>query len=416
MKKSSIALAAALALALTGAFVAFAFVSFNVLHGDDPGSLSGGSRPEASSSLAPVSITGAQQTVLDWSEVGCSGYDYADLPSRAYRDARGRVHLVTSHFVNRRMSGPSLNRVRHSCHVVMRSGNEADPARYNDREWIAAPYTIDGRTVYALVHHEFQGHRHPGLCASGVYLKCWRNAITLAVSRDGGRSFGQAPPPRHLVADIPYRYAPDVGPAGVFTPSNIVRNPRDGLHYALVAVQAHRAQRRGSCLIRTRDLSNPRAWRAWDGSSFATRFIDPYRTRGARPADHVCAPVSRPEIESMSSSLTWNTHLDKWVLVGAAGLYDDRRREVVWGVYYSASDDLVEWERRKLIREAELPWTYECGDSNPILYPSLLDPRSRSRNFETTGRRAWLYFTRFHYKNCKMGANRDLVRVPVEFK
>lgn len=412
MRKSSIALAAAFALALTGGFVAFAVLSFNVLHDEGP---TEAGRPQGESPLPPVAIAGAQQTVMDWSEDGCSGYDYADLPTRAYRDASGRVHLIVSHFVNRRMSGPSLGRVRHSCDVVLGSDNEEDPARFNDREWIAAPYTTDGRTVYGLVHHEYQGHRHPGRCPSGEYRSCWYNAITLAVSRDGGRRFAHASPARHLVAASPYPYAPDAGTVGVFSPTNIVRNPRDGLHYALVAVQPYRAQRRGVCLIRTGDLANPRAWRAWDGSDFDTRFVDPYGERAARPADHVCEPVSQPEIESMVGSLTWNTHLDRWVLVGVAGRLDQRRGEVVWGVYYSTSTDLVSWEPRKLVRETELPWTYECGDSNPILYPSLLDARSASRNFETTGRRAWLYFTRFHYKNCRMTSNRDLVRVPVRF-
>jgi hypothetical protein len=45
----------------------------------------------------------------------------------------------------------------------------------------------------------------------------------------------------------------------------------------------------------------------------------------------------------------------------------------------------------------------------------LLDPDSPARNFETTGRRPWLYFTRFHYKRCGSTLNRDLVRVRVRF-
>ena len=85
------------------------------------------------------------------------------------------------------------------------------------------------------------------------------------------------------------------------------------------------------------------------------------------------------------------------------------------GFFYSTSDDLIHWEPRRLIREAELTFTYECGDPNPVAYPSLLDPDSPSRNFETTGRTPWLYFTRMHYKDCKHTSNRDLVRVRVRF-
>ncbi len=298
---------------------------------------------------------------------------------------------------------------------MLRSNRQADPARFDDFEWIAAPYTLDGRTVYALLHNEYQGYRHPGRCPSGRYFKCWYNSITLAVSRNGGRTFTHARPPRHLVASIPYRYVPDTGPAGVFTPSNIVRNPSDGLYYSLVVTQGYRAQKEGTCLIRTPDLSDARAWRAWDGSSFGIRFANPYRARSAKAAQSVCKPVSPKEITTMSGSLTYSTHFGRWLLVGAAGVWDRSRREVVWGVYYSLSKDLINWEPRKLIREAELPWTYRCGDANPILYPSLLDPHSVSRNFETVGNRAWLYFTRMHYRDCKQTSDRDLVRVPVTF-
>jgi len=99
---------------------------------------------------------------------------------------------------------------------------------------ISAPYTIGGTTVYALVHDEYQGNTHPGQCPSGEYFKCWYNAVTLAVSRDGGKTYAD-PAPR-LVASVPYRYGPDQGPIGIFTPSNIVRNERDGYFYALVYV------------------------------------------------------------------------------------------------------------------------------------------------------------------------------------
>jgi hypothetical protein len=46
----------------------------------------------------------------------------------------------------------------------------------------------------------------------------------------------------------------------------------------------------------------------------------------------------------------------------------------------------------------------------------VLDPQSKSRNFETTGRRPYLYFTRFHYSACQQTLDRDLVRVPIEFR
>ena len=86
---------------------------------------------------------------------------------------------------------------------------------------------------------------------------------------------------------------------------------------------------------------------------------------------------------------------------------------MVWGIYYSISENLVDWTPRRLLREAPTTATYRCGGPKPIAYPSLIDPRSRSRSFETTGDRAYLYFTRFNYRRCEQTLDRDLVRVPV---
>jgi hypothetical protein len=84
------------------------------------------------------------------------------------------------------------------------------------------------------------------------------------------------------------------------------------------------------------------------------------------------------------------------------------------GVYFSVSDDLVHWSPRKLLMEATPRQRFRCGGPKPIAYPSLLDPESGSRTFSITGRRSYLYFTRFNYAGCKLGLDRDLVRVPVE--
>ncbi len=396
-------------LAMIGVFALVVVLSYDVVHSDS-------TAKDKPSSLQPVRIVGAEETVFSWERERCDERDVPDLAARAFRDEAGRVHLISAHPGNRQFVGPSLDRLTHPCDETMTSGNDADPARFNDREWLAAPYTEDGQTVYALVHEEYHGWEHPGGCHSDSFLKCWYNAVTLAVSRDGGDSFRHArPPPRHLVAAVPYRYVPDDGPYGLFDPSNIVRDEDDGYYYMLSRTEKYRRQKRGSCLLRTKRLDDPASWRAWDGSGFGVTFVNPYAPTVGDVSDHLCEPVSQPEIDSMHESLTYNTYLGKYLLVGIAGDQFKGRRGVVWGIYYSVSDDLIDWSKRKLVREVELPWTYKCGDSNPILYPSVLDPTSTSRNFETTDRRAYMYFTRFHYSNCVQGYNRDLIRVRVEF-
>jgi hypothetical protein len=114
----------------------------------------------------------------------------------------------------------------------------------------------------------------------------------------------------------------------------------------------------------------------------------------------------------MIESLTWNTFLERWVLVGISADHIDGRE--VWGFYYSFSDDLIDWTRRKLLVEIELPWTVgSSGADLSYLYPSVLDPDSDSPNYETAGATAYLYYTR---NNAGHGSlDRDLIRVPVVF-
>jgi hypothetical protein len=198
----------------------------------------------------------------------------------------------------------------------------------------------------------------------------------------------------------------------MFSPSNIIRRD-DGYYYVMSRAEQYGRQKRGACLLRTDDLAAPDSWRAWDGSDFSVRFADPYVGQ-PEPSEHVCEPVSPDEIFNMHESLTYNTYLEKYLLVGVAPGRTTAGRET-YGIHYSVSDDLRNWTQRKLIREVEAPGTFKCGDLNPILYPSIIDPESDSRNFETSGRRPFMYFTRFHYQDCVQGPNRDLVRVRVEF-
>ncbi|NIP53479.1 MAG: hypothetical protein GWN00_05405 [Aliifodinibius sp.] len=114
----------------------------------------------------------------------------------------------------------------------------------------------------------------------------------------------------------------------------------------------------------------------------------------------------------MNESITFNTYLNRYVLVGISADWLDNRE--VWGFYYSFSDDLIHWTHRKLLVEIELPWTVEFpGSDTSYLYPTLLDPESPSMNFETTDNTAYLYYTRNNFGHGSL--DRDLIRVLVEF-
>jgi hypothetical protein len=358
-----------------------------------------------------VHILGTVETVFDWTTDQCEAEDIPDLPARAFRDSNDKVQLIATHMKNRRMIGDNLDSLVRDCNVIMNSDHDPDPAMYNDSEWINATYTIDGETIYALIHNEYQGSAHPGQCPSGSYINCWYNSITMAVSLDSGQTYTHASAPDHLVASVPYQYVPDAGPYGIFEGSNILYNTGDGYYYKMLHLEDYGLQKRGACVMRTQDLADPTSWRAWDGEAFNVRFINPYTEIGYDPADHICEPVSFDKIDKMADNITFNTFFNKFMLVGTASRWDPEREEEEHGFYYSLSDDLIHWSERKLIMEGELWWT--SGNwVDRIGYPALIDPTDTSRNFTNTGQRPYLYFTRW---NKYTDLDRDLVRIQIEF-
>jgi hypothetical protein len=357
-----------------------------------------------------LQVEGARERVFDWSTQACVPMQYPDLPVRAFRDAEGNTQLLLSHFDDYRMIGPSLDQLAVDCKPVMLSDKSPSVRRYEDREWIASLFTRDGQTVWALVHDEYQGNRHRGRCPSGRYIRCWYNAITLARSSDGGRSYTQVAPPGQLVAASPHRYRPDSGPTGVFAPSNIVAG-NGGWLYALVRVREPGVVR-GTCAMRTRRIEDPDSWRAWDGERFDGTFSDPYRSSPHRRPP--CVPVGGGRIAEMAESLTYNTVLGRFLLVGLAPPVEASVGPKVGGIYFSTSKDLVHWTPRRLVTRAVSTHDYRCGGPSPLAYPSLIDPESPSRSFAISGAHPYLYYTQFRYGDCHKTADRDLVRVAIE--
>jgi hypothetical protein len=357
-----------------------------------------------------LSVESSATPVFVWQRDACDRDDIPDAPARAFRDARGEVHLLATHFVNRSFDGTSLDSVRRDCRVLMRGGEQARPELFDDRGWLAATYTADGRTVFALVHDEFQGHRHPPLCPTGRYIDCWYNAITMAESRDGGASFTLLDRSRRLVAAVPYPYDRNRGQhVGYFNPTNIIE--RDGFLYAMVFAEEVGVQRHGSCLMRTAHIDDPKAWRGWDGHAFSVSFADPYAIGAAEQSAHVCEPVGKGKLRWPVTSITRHvpSGLTVALMMGSEGSSGRS------GVFYSVSEDLISWSEPELLLAATAPDSFHCGDAAPIAYPSLLDPLSPTRNFDTTSDRAEIFFTRFNVKDCRTSMDRDLMRQHVSF-
>jgi hypothetical protein len=88
----------------------------------------------------------------------------------------------------------------------------------------------------------------------------------------------------------------------------------------------------------------------------------------------------------------------------------------VTGIFASDSRDLIQWSEPTLLWRAELLFKFTCGASDPVFYPALIDPKSPSRNFEDIDDRGFIYLTDLHLEGCRLGADRDLVRIPVALR
>ena len=80
------------------------------------------------------------------------------------------------------------------------------------------------------------------------------------------------------------------------------------------------------------------------------------------------------------------------------------------GVYYVTSPELLQWSAPALLMTSTGPGAWTCTDPAPLAYPSLLDPASTDRNFETVGASPMLFATRFTVRDCRTGLERKLVR------
>jgi hypothetical protein len=357
------------------------------------------------------------QVVFNHDRDACAPDDVPDDGARAFRDFEGQVHLIASGFKNRAMIGPNLNSVKRNCAIIYQDGQSADPSRFDDDGWLESFYTLDGRTVQALVSHDYHPGRHHLRCGSSKADQdgCWYSDIITATSRNGGRNFTSPPPgPARFIAGAPYRFDPDhVAPVGVLVVSNIVAF--ENAYYVFVSTAADGAQKGGSCLLRTANPEVPSGWRAWDGHGFNVQFIDPWTTPVYSPEKHVCEPVA-------PAQLTWAVR-SLLALAGGRGFVVtmDGAVNKPNGVHTpviatSASADLLHWSKPEVAEEFE-PHDAVCTPTSKHTtiygYTSLLDPASPGRNFETVGDTAFFYMLR--YQRCG-GLRRDLVRQPVTIR
>lgn len=365
-----------------------------------------------------LKITGPEEVIFDWTNDRCEDENIPDIAARAFRDASGQVQLTIGHVNTYRMVGPDLDNLKSDCSApIMMSDLDDDPAMFNDGEWIGSLYTEDGETIYAVMHNEYRGHLHgatrPDQCPSGDYLTCLDTSLTMAISTDSGDTYHDiAEAPNHLIATLPYTFDDQGVPSGLRAPSNILKG-QDGYFYVFTNISDYPTEEQWVCLLRTDKLGDPSSWRYWDGNDFNGKFINPY-TETVNENTPTCAPLDLFDISgSLTNSVTYNVVLGKYILMGMSYNPTSTAERPMWGVYYSVSDDLIDWSMRRLLLELPIVASVADPDSELIYaYPVLLDPDSTSMNFDTTDDEMYLYVSRFNFGGGSL--DRDLVRWPVE--
>jgi hypothetical protein len=314
------------------------------------------------------------------------------------------------HTEARALRGPDFQHLKLDCAVALSSGGNADPAAYDDQSWITATWTEDGRSIAALLHHEYQANTHPGRCRSEKYIECWYNTVLTVRSGDGGEHFERPETPA-VVAAAPFRQ--DVGQGrhrGFFNPSNIFADGR--YRYVFTATTGWDGQPSGACLLRSDDptVADPGRWRAWDGKAFTVVYHDPYRASGAPRPCKAIAPFPAP-VGAVVRHRPTGTWLAVFQASADPGVFPEA------GFYTTSSRDLLTWDKPRLLLAGKTLYDDPCGSGGALIaYPSLIDPSAEGRNFDDVGDTAELYFTTLKVEGCRITSDRDLLRRRVAIK
>lgn len=337
-----------------------------------------------------LTMTGDNAVLYDSVRDACAPIDVPDINPRAYRDAHGQVVMFALHFVNRALRGPDLTHLKIDCRVALDSAFDADPARYDDRRYIAATWTADGTAVSALIHEEYHADLHK-TCRVADSLGCWFNTVLAFHSGDGGASFTPASP--LVVASAPFRQDVEQGRhRGFFNPSNMVSDGR--YTYAFISTTGWDGQAPGNCLFRTANPADSGSWRAYDGTHFSVRFANPYLSRARPKPCRSIAPFLFPV-----GAVVRDARHNLWVAVFQAAQGGPYPLE---GFYYATARDLLHWSAPRLLMAGRTAYSDLCKVGPSIInYPSILDPGSTSRNFDTIGDHPLLFFDIIAVKDCQ---------------
>jgi len=319
--------------------------------------------------------------VFDPEAISCEkGYDVPDTPARAYRDAKGNIHLFATNHHNRALIGRSFNELAHPCSIVFKGHQNPDPKAFDDYGWLTSFFTKDGINIFALVHNEYHAFDTDPNCKDRT--NCINYSILGANSSDSGHSFTYRNP--KLIATLPFTSmtAPQKL-SGYSNPTNIIQIK--GYYYFFFASLDPSRKKSGVCLMRSSDLEN---WRAWDGTGFTIQFINPYDEPNKAAQVKACEPVGGGNLLYSLGSVTYTPNNEHYIAVMRHNSWDRSPPGLAPGIYTSTSEDLFHWTPPKVLI---LDTAVDASGQTELLYPSLIDPSDKDFNFQNTGRDTLLF-------------------------
>lgn len=353
-----------------------------------------------------ISVAGPERVIFDQARDACDSSDLPDAPARAFRNAEGNVVLFAPNYHNRAFVGPDLDHLKRDCAVRFAASGSANPLLLDDRTWLQAFYTADGRDVFAFASASFIPYRHQMPCEVGkARTDCWYNGIAALQSTDGGATFTYlGAPPRQVAFPPPAPYDDAVAdPPGFMTATNI--GAWNGALYSILWRRGGDGETKShNCLVRA-PTSDTARWEFWSGSGFVPATV--FAEGGWAAATFDCASIDIPG-QPVIRGIVLHEPTQTFVAV-----FQDRTRDA-HGFFYATSADLVHWSEPRLLLQTDL--AADATDRRAYVgYPSIIDGSSADRNFGTVGGSASLIFVRFLPKGLR-SMTRQLVAVPIKLK
>ncbi len=376
---------------------------------------------------------GEAETVFDWSSERCEVEDIPDLPAHAVRWG-SKLVVYAGMYKNYLLVGNDFDSLSKSCNGAVPAlnsgpalGGTNTAASFNNAKWIGALFN-DGSKIHMISHNEYHDTTNGAPCTSSWKPNnpCWYNAFTygsanLSSNGIGGNLFTQSVAPNHVAIAPALQWshhamaAPAGGPYayGYMNPTNIIE--KDGFYYIMFAsVATTGSGTSGTCIARTNNLNDPSTWRAWNGDFGNPQFNIPTHSpyHLSNPAHAPCVPFPFNILQVTKNSLTYNTFLGKYFLMNSGSYWEGGTKYC--GIYYSTSDDLVNWEVVKKMTPFPLGGTdTDCVSAPPYAaYASIIDHDSTDPNFNTVDDTFYLYWSRTNGPGQSFIPDADLVRQP----